>query len=45
MSFELPLDHGPTHRLPNLLVVVGDLNPGDGILEILILIAPESPMD
>jgi hypothetical protein len=42
VSLEFPLNHRPTHRLLDSLIVIRDLDPGNGILEIFVLIGPES---
>lgn len=42
MPLEFPLNYRPTHRLLDSLIVIRNLNPGDGILEIFVLIGPEN---
>ena len=45
MSFKFPLNNRPTHGLLDSLIVIRDLDPRDGILEIFVLIGPESRMN
>ena len=45
MSFEFPLNYRPTHGLLDSLIVIRDFSPGDRILEIFVLIGPESRMN
>jgi hypothetical protein len=41
VPLQFTLDHRPTHGLLDLLIVVGDLSPRDGVLKILVPIGSE----